>query len=60
MSACKSRGKSLIEIRNKSGPKTDPCGTPALTFFRLDKQPFAVKECRTLRSGPFIPLHLGL
>ena len=22
-------GKSLIQIKNKSGPRTEPCGTPA-------------------------------
>ena len=30
ISACKPRGESLIQIRNKSGPKT---GTPSLHFF---------------------------
>ena len=39
MSQCKPRGKSLIKIRNNSGPKTDPCGTPALSFSLLDDCP---------------------
>ena len=26
-------GRSFIYIKNKRGPKTDPCGTPQLTVF---------------------------
>ena len=26
------RGKSLIYIKNNSGPRTEPCGTPAKTL----------------------------
>ena len=40
MSAIKPRGKPWIYIRNKSEPKTDPCGTPAYTFFQLDESPY--------------------
>ena len=46
MSACKARGKSLIQIRNKSGPKTDLCGTLALTFFQLHNCLLRTTLCR--------------
>ena len=29
-------GKSFIYIRNKSGPNTDPCGTPEFIFFQSE------------------------
>ena len=31
-------GKSLIKIKNKSGPNTDPCGTPHWIFLLSDLQ----------------------
>ena len=31
-SVCEAREKSLIHIRNKSGPKPSSCGTPAVIF----------------------------
>jgi hypothetical protein len=30
-------GKSLIYIRNNSGPNTEPCGTPTWIFFHAEK-----------------------
>lgn len=62
MSACKHRGKSLIQIRNKSESKLNPCGTPALTFYQLDDCSLRTTLCRIsvkkdskrLRKGPFI------
>ena len=29
---CNESGKSLIESKNRRGPKMDPCGTPYMTF----------------------------
>ena len=36
-SECKPSGRSLIQIRDKSGPKTMPCGTPALSFWNFEE-----------------------
>ena len=30
-------GKSLMCIRNNSGPKTEPWGTPSVIFFHAEK-----------------------
>ena len=32
--------KSLTNIKNNSGPNTDPCGTPLITSIQLEKLPF--------------------
>ena len=34
------QGKSLINNKNKSGPKIDPCGTPKSTLVKEDIIPF--------------------
>ena len=33
---CNWSGMSFINIRNRTGPSTEPCGTPVLTDWRLD------------------------
>ena len=33
------RGKSLMYTKNKNGPKTDPCGTPDVTWATEDIAP---------------------
>ena len=33
-------GKSFTYIKNKSGPNTDPCGTPEFFFFQSEVRPF--------------------
>ena len=38
--------KSLMQIRKKSGPRMEPCGTPGFTGNHLDIWPFS----RTLKS----------
>ena len=50
MPACYPCSKSLIQIWNKSGLKTNPYYTPALTF-----AVYLYKNSRSLRSEPFIP-----
>ena len=60
--------KSLIYIRNRRGPKTDPCGTPADMFSQLDEQPFKITLCflpskkllRILKDSPSIPFAINL
>ena len=43
-------GKSLMQIRNKSGPKTDPWGTPQDMSHREEEWPFTETNCfRLLR-----------
>ena len=32
-------------IKNKSGPSTDPCGTPDIIFFHSDDWPFKRTLC---------------
>ena len=34
-----SSSKSLIYIKNKIGPSTDPCGTPLKTDFQFETSP---------------------
>ena len=65
MSACKHRGKSLIQIRNKSESKLNLCGTPALTFYQLDCSLRTTLSClsakktfKRLESGPFNPFYI--
>ena len=66
MSACKHRGKSLIQIRNKSESKLNLCGTPALTFYQLDDCSLRTTLCclsakktfKRLESGPFNPFYI--
>ena len=36
---------SLINIKNKTGPRTEPCGTPALIGTELDIDPFITTAC---------------
>ena len=36
VSVCNWSGMSFINIRNRTGPSTEPCGTPLLTDWRLD------------------------
>ena len=38
-------GKSLIYIRNKSGPTIVPCGTPHLTVVKSERQPLTGLRC---------------
>ena len=56
-------GRSFINSKNKSGPRTVPCGTPDVTTILLEKQPSTVTfwdhpdrnmsiHCR---MGPLIP-----
>ena len=41
-------GKSFIYIKNKSGPNTDPCGTPEFIFLQLEVRPFKTTPCSLL------------
>ena len=38
-------GRSLMQIKKNSGPKTDPCGTPQVTVFEVDLELFIVTNC---------------
>ena len=38
-------GLGLPDIRNRRGPRTEPCGTPAGTFFRSDLSPLITVAC---------------
>ncbi|CAI5767613.1 Calponin-homology (CH) domain-containing protein, partial [Podarcis lilfordi] len=31
--------KSLIKVLNKTGPKTEPCGTPLVTLLQDEEEP---------------------
>ena len=37
--------KSLIQIRNDNGPKTEPWGTPAVAFSQDESCPFRTTSC---------------
>ena len=37
--------KSFIGIRNNSGPKTEPCGTPTSIFSLVDSYPPKLTNC---------------
>ena len=41
-------GMSLMYIRNKRGPSTDPCGTPHLTIWNKDVAPLILVTCLRL------------
>lgn len=41
-------GKSLMNIRKRSRPKTEPCGTPDTTSVRDELLPFQVIYCERL------------
>ena len=38
-------GRSLMQIKKNSGPKTDPCGTPQVIFFEVDLELFILTNC---------------
>ena len=38
-------GRSLMQIKKNSGPKTDPCGTPQVTDFEVDLELFILTNC---------------
>ena len=38
-------GRSLMQIKKNSGPKTDPCGTPQVTVFEVDLELFILTNC---------------
>ena len=40
-----SSSKSLIYIKNKIGPSTDPCGTPLKTDFQFETSPSTTTLC---------------
>ena len=56
-------GRSLMKIKNKSGPRIEPWGTPARIFFQSEDWPFKTtfwnlserKSSRGHKSDPFIP-----
>ena len=39
-------GRSFIYRRNKTGPKTVPCGTPADTFDQSEHDPLTTTRCQ--------------
>ena len=39
-------GRSLMNIENRLGPKTEPCGTPALIGSYTDFTPSVTVDCR--------------
>ena len=46
----KPSGKPFIYIKNKSGSKIDPCGTPEFIFHQSEVCPFSATLCfRSLR-----------
>ena len=38
-------GRSLMQIKKNSGPKTEPCGTPQVTVLEIDLELFIVTNC---------------
>ena len=38
-------GKSLMQIKKNSEPKTDPCGTPQVKVFEVDLELFILTNC---------------
>ena len=48
MQNCNVSGKSFTYKRNSKGPKTDPCVTPAFTFFGVDSFPEICTCCSLL------------
>ena len=49
--------KSLIKIRDKRGPKIDPCGTPSDNTGRIDEE-VLITETYWLRSDKYDWNHL--
>ena len=49
-----SKTMSLINIRNRRGPRIDPCGTPAFIVSRVDSLPFIITFCFRNERYPFI------
>ena len=45
LSFLQTAGKSLMKMRNNSGPKTEPCGTPHITSSTSDDAPFTSTYC---------------
>lgn len=44
-------GRSLIKTKNKSGPRTEPCGTPEMTLEVLERWlPITVNWVRSERK----------
>ena len=41
-------GRSLMYIRNSKGPSEEPCGTPQVTFNKLDTQLPILVYCNRL------------
>ena len=39
---------SFIKIKNKTGPRTEPCGTPLVTLATLEKQLSITTHCSLL------------
>src|ERR1051325_11468272 len=60
--------KSFIYIRNKSGPSTEPCGTPLFTVSHDDLLPLSNTHCLLFFNHsliqfctiPSIPFHLSI
>src|ERR1044072_4298501 len=46
---------SLISIRKRTGPKTEPCGTPLVTFAQSDDSPSTHTFCLLLSNHPISP-----
>ena len=69
-SECRPCERSLIQIRKtiQNSPKTEPCGTPALTFFYFEDWPsrttlsylLCKKDSIRLKKIPSVPMFLSL
>ena len=42
---CNAQGKSFMHIKNSSGPRHDPCGTPQFTFAIFVECPLTLQHC---------------
>ena len=51
-------GRSLISIRNKSGPSSELCGTPLVTQTLLEKELPNLTTCLRFCSYDFVVIHI--
>ena len=48
------RGRSLIQMRRNNGPRTEPCGTPAVTDFQTEGWPLRTTRWHLLFKNDLI------
>ena len=54
-------GKSLMQIKNKKGPRISPCGTPHLSKQILEREPLTRHRCvQLVKYDLFILFHFIL